>query len=637
MESYRIRIRRFSLQILVVLGMYAICRALFIYVYWTQLDLQNFWDTARLFAGGMRFDLSSIAISNGLFLLLTLSPHPFTDHKKFRKLAMFIFLVCNGICLLANMIDLAYFEYIHKRTQADALLFISGEKGSDLYRLLPVFLKRYWYFLFLFLFICWLLWKGYTKTMVAKDQVDRSLKNYAWNSAAFLLAVTLSIIAIRGGLQAKPLDIIHASEMTRVNNIPALLNTPFSIFKTIEKNNIPEKKFFPEETLNEFYNGIQQPDTAFTFDQKNIVIIVVESLSKRYISYFGGKAQTPFLDSLFRESLVFTNAFANAKESVQGIPAIFSSIPSWQADPFIFSSYASNQISSLPNILKQKGYQSFFFHGGFNGTMGFDSYAALAGFDAYLGMNEYDNTEHYDGTWGIWDEEFLQFAAEKMSVAQKPFFSGIFTLNTHNPYVIPNKYKKRFNRYKDPFLNCVTYLDYSLSRFFETIKNEPWFKNTLFVITADHTAPFGDPSGYTMMDDHRIPIVFYQSGTDALKGETKIIANQIDILPSVLDLIHYDQPFFSLGKSLFRPKAGISAINYNGQIYQYIDSTYCYHFNGEKPVGFYEWRKDSLLTNNLYPNKKNAMMLSCDSTLKKNIQFFSQCMIRNKMHVSAMR
>ena len=157
------------------------------------------------------------------------------------------------------------------------------------------------------------------------------------------------------------------------------------------------------------------------------------------------------------------------------------------------------------------------------------------------------------------------------------------------------------------------------------------------MITADHTAPFGDPSGYTMMDDHRIPIVFYQSGTDALKGENKSIANQIDILPSVLDLLHYDQPFFSLGKSLFRPQAGRSAINYNGQIYQYIDSTYCYHFNGDKPVGFYEWTKDSLLTNNLSPDKMNAKMHSCDSALKKNIQFFSQCMIRNKMHVSVIR
>jgi phosphoglycerol transferase MdoB-like AlkP superfamily enzyme len=335
--------------------------------------------------------------------------------------------------------------------------------------------------------------------------------------------------------------------------------------------------------------------------------------------------------------MVFTNGFANAKESVQGIPAIFSSIPSWQTDPFIFSPYAANQITSLPGLLKEKGYQSFFFHGGFNGTMGFDSYAALAGFDNYIGMDEYDNADHYDGTWGIWDEEFLQFAGQRLQETKLPFFAGIFTLNTHNPYVIPEKYKTRFSRYKDPFLNCVQYLDYSLGRFFAKIQTEPWFRNTLFVITADHTAPFSEPSGYSMMDDYRIPLVFYHPEKQTLRGERNIIANQIDIMPSVLDLLHFDQPFFSFGKSLFRDIRTRSSLAYNGQIYQYLDAENCYHFNGAHPVAFYRWTQDSGLVHNLYKGEMNHALRNCDSTLKKNIQFFSQSMLRNRMHAAHVR
>jgi hypothetical protein len=126
-----------------VLGLYSVCRAYFVYTYRSQLELDHVYDVVRLMLGGMRFDLSAIAISNGLFLLLTLSPHPYSHRPGFRKITHFIFIAFNGICLLANVIDLAYFEFVHKRTQADALLFVSGAKGNDLYRLMPVFLQRY--------------------------------------------------------------------------------------------------------------------------------------------------------------------------------------------------------------------------------------------------------------------------------------------------------------------------------------------------------------------------------------------------------------------------------------------------------------------------------------------------------------
>ena len=210
-----------------------------------------------------------------------------------------------------------------------------------------------------------------------------------------------------------------------------------------------------------------------------------------------------------KESLVFTNAFANAKSSMEGIPAILASIPSWMDDPFIYSFYSGNQITSLASLLKPKGYTSSFFHGGKNGTMGFDSFCKLAGIENYYGRTEYGEERDFDGNWGIWDEPLMQFAVRKMSESQKPFVSSIFTLNTHHPFTIPEKYRKQFKQGGHPLMTTIRYTDHAMKRFFEEAAKTDWYKNTIFVITADHTALDIEGEENSAMDDYRIPIIFF--------------------------------------------------------------------------------------------------------------------------------
>ena len=632
MEKISVRAKRLLLLMLILLALYAVCRLLFIYANRSELDPGSFNTILNLLWGGMRFDLFAIAIANSLFLVMILFPAPFTTNKYYQKITGIIFILFNSLFLLSNLIDVAYFPYIHKRSQSDALLFITGEKGDDLFRLLPTFFRQFWYLMIVFLGLIWLLLKVYKKTLAIKGTVNPSFKSYLYSSLLFIIGIASAFIMIRGGLQAKPLSIIQASEMTEAKNIPAIINTPFSIIKTIGSKRIVDVQYFSEENMQSLNNGIHLPPSPQSFSKENVVIIIVESLSKKYLGYFGGKAHTPFLDSLFHQSMVFSNAFANAKQSIQGIPAILSSIPSWQDEPFIFSPYVSNRITSLPYILKTEGYETSFFHGGFNGTMGFDSYSGLAGFDHYYGRNEYGNEEDYDGSWGIWDEPFLQFMAKELNKKKEPFFSTVFTLNTHHQFIIPAKYKSRFNQTGHPFLNSIAYLDFSLSRFFETLKNKPWFKNTLFIITADHTAPDIENEPSSSMEDYRIPIAFYKPGDTSFKGTNTSIANQIDIMPSILRLLNYPNAYYAIGKSLFDSSDSKFAITYNGGIYQYIDSAYCYQFNGENAVAFYAWKSDSLLTNNLYHRQKSGILLKCDSSLKKMIQFFNNSMINNRMN-----
>lgn len=623
----------FILQLASLLGLYACCRLVFITVNFAELDLGSTQNLFMLFVGALRFDLSAIAATNALYFLLLLMPFAWHNRLGYKKAAFILFMLFNGIALMANLIDVAYFPFVHKRSQADTLLFLTGEKGGDFFRLLPTFIVDYgWYLIPIYACMLYLLYRLFQKTWPHTEAKGSWLLQLAKGMPILALTIGLIILAIRGGLQTRPLDIVHASEVTGMRNVPALLNSPFTIMKSSDRAYLQEKTYLPETTINNYYQGIHYPTQTDPFTKRNVVVIIVESLSKRHVGLFGGKAQTPFLDSLFKQSMLFTNGYANAKESIQGIPAILSSIPSWQDESYIFSLYAANKSNSLASLLKEQGYATSFFHGGFNGTMGFDGYTAMAGFNQYYGRNEYNNEQDYDGHWGIWDQPFLQFMAKELDKQPQPFLSAVFTLNTHHPFKVPTQLAHKFNKHKEPFLNCVEYADYALQNFFETIKKSSWYNNTLFVITADHTAPALSGERINSAEDYQIPIAFFAPYKN-LKAEIDAVISQIDIMPMVLDELHYPKPFFAFGTHILNNPKRQFTVNYQGNVYQYIDKQWCYQFNGEKGIALYHITKDKLFQNNVLFTADPNQVLHCDSNLKACIQYFNRCMIQNKMTV----
>lgn len=629
MKFYSKVFKQLFKRVSILLFLYLICRLFFIVANKEEFNIDSFSAISLLFIYGIRFDLSAIFLTNSLFIFLSYLPHPFHLNKYYSRFIKLLFIVVNSCFLLLNLIDVAYFPFIHKRMQSDAFGFINGNKGNEFYQLLPHFLMEYWYLWITSIFFVFILSRSYRLTDKFKINIDQSFKSYLSAFFAFIFIIGISILSIRGGLQLKPLSIIHSAEMVEVQNSPVILNTPFTILTTLKKKKLAPLNYYSENEVKNFYEKHSNSFHNDSFNKKNVVIIIVESLSKNYIGYFNPNMQTPFLDSLFSESMVFSNGFANAKESIQGIPAITASIPSWQDDPFIFSPYSGNRITSIANTLKKENYFSSFFHGGSNGTMGFDSYCKLAGYDEYYGRTEYNNENDFDGEWGIWDEPFLENFAQQLSKKREPFVSTVFTLNTHHPFTIPAKYKDRFHQKGHPFLSCVSYADYALSRFFEKAKNTSWFKNTLFVITADHTAPIKINEKSNLLDDYRIPIVFFDPN-GSIKGNNEKVANQIDILPSILYLLHYPHDFFSLGKNLFESNTESFSIHYNAGIYEYIDTSYCYQYNGNKALGLFNWKQDSLFQNNLVSKNNND---KCDKSLKKMIQLFNYAMTSNKLYL----
>jgi phosphoglycerol transferase MdoB-like AlkP superfamily enzyme len=367
-------------------------------------------------------------------------------------------------------------------------------------------------------------------------------------------------------------------------------------------------------------------------------VIILESFSKEYIGGLNKtidngryKGYTPFLDSLIKESLVFTSAFANGKRSIEAIPAVLAGIPSLMNDAYITSMYAGNNINSIASVLKKRNYSSAFFHGGTNGTMGFDAFAKLASFDKYYGRTEYNNDKDYDGKWGIFDEPFLQYMAGVLDKSPKPFIAGVFTLSSHHPYKVPDKYASIFPKGKLPIHQSIYYSDYSLRKFFNKLSQMSWFDSTLFVITADHTSELSFPQYETRVGMYCVPIIFYQHNS-GLKGNCETVIQQADITPTILDYLNCDVPFVAFGESALDSSENHFAISFVNETYQLIYKNYALVFDGTKGVSLYDRAKDTLMKNNLIESSP-AVKKELEKEVKAIIQSYNQRLMKNDMIV----
>ncbi len=615
-----------------LLCLYTVCRLLFYgfnHFYFSDL---GFGELLLIMISGLRFDISVIILSNSLFIILYLLPFPFRENRYYRKLLLFLFISVNSLAILANCVDLIYFQFTMKRTTADVFNFFGGGMGNDLGRLLPLFLKEYWYMFLIWLVLSAFTWYCYKKLDKHKP-LNWDKKTYLSQSIVFVLALCLSIVGYRGGFQLIPITSVDAGSHTSAKYIPLVVSTPFSILKTLDLQTIePEIYYTDEAELLSIYNPHHKAETG-TFKKLNVFIIALESFSKDYIGAINGKGSgsTPFLDSLIRESKTCVNAFSNGKTSIQGIPAIVASTPTWMNEPYISSAYGSNQITSIAGQLKKMGYSTSFFHGGTNGTMGFDGFSKVAEFDAYYGRTEYNNEKDYDGSWGIWDEEFLQYTAQTINTKKEPFFATLFTLTSHHPYRIPEKHKERFREGHLPIHKAIAYSDYALQQFFSTASKMPWYKNTLFVLVADHTGVTESRFYQNKIGNSTIPILYYMQGSE-LKGMDSTVTQQIDIQPSIMDYINYPYPYFSFGNSLFDSAGQHFAFMYNNgsSAYQIIEENYAMEFAAGRGTEIYRYMDDSLLINNMLIQEAERVK-RLERKTKAIIQTYQQSLINNKM------
>lgn len=578
--------------------------------------------------GGMRFDASILIIANGLLIVSALLPFKYRFSNAFFKIYRFLFVVFNGAALALNLVDVAYVSFTRKRSSFD--LFTTQGLGNDVWNLIPEFAKDYWYLLFILVVLLYILYKG-VKPM------QKTVTRWWVQSIILIFVLGLGVLAQRGGLQVKPLMLLHASNYTTSDKAAVVLNTPFSIIRTIGNKKLQELHYFEQDELKTYFSPIKKSTRQLgKGDKPNICLIILESFSQEYIGGLTGKkTYTPFIDSLLNKSLVFTNAFANGQRSIEALPTLLTSIPTLMDQPFITSTYSSNNIKGIGTILKDIGYQTSFFHGGENGTMGFNVFSKSAGFDAYYGKNEYQGEpDDDDGHWGIFDEPFLQFMSDQLSKVKEPFASVLFTVSSHHPFIIPAKYQDRFVEEELPIHKSVRYTDFALQQFFEKAKHEPWFDNTLFVITADHTSLSKFPKYYYMHSGtFRVPLLFYSP--KLIEPEINAtLAQHIDIMPTVLDFVGYQKPFYAFGESLLKDLRGRAVANWKSNMWQIQNDSMLVRFDGEQVTDVFYLPNDSACRETLIKVDSIPDYQPLLNTLKAQIQTFNADLLKNNMTIN---
>jgi phosphoglycerol transferase MdoB-like AlkP superfamily enzyme len=635
------------IRLALMMFLFTLCRVAFYTFNHDLFENLLFSDFLTILKGGLRFDLSALLYINSLYILLFLLPFKFKFRKSNRTALKWIFVITNGIGLAANISDIIYYRFTLKRTTASVFQIFGNE--DNILSLWSRFVVDYWYAtLFWGILIIVLIWV-YNRFRSIPLSLKTWWKYTITGTLVFALAGGLSIAGIRGGFlhSIRPINISNAARyVSHPGQVAIVLNTPFSIFRTLEQTVFQPVKFFESEKLKQIYSPVFNPKrSAFSTSaisnsnpesRPNIVLIILESFGREHIGALNPDLEngnyegyTPFLDSLISQSWAFDHAYANGRKSIDALPSVVASIPSL-VKPYIVSEYANNQINGMAGLLDQIGYETAFYHGAPNGSMGLLAFSKMAGYEQYLGKTEYNNNHDYDGIWGIWDEPFFQFFARDMNRLKEPFFTTLFSLSSHHPFAVPEKYEGKFPEGPLPLHKCMGYTDLALKRFFKTASQSEWFKNTVFIITADHSTIPNHKKYKTPVESFAVPIVFYKPG-DIQPSIDHGIAQQIDILPTVMSYINYPYPYVSFGNDLLSTNQNQRfAMNYFDEAYQFIYENYVLYFNGETVTDIYDLKNDPFLKNNL---KGDIKLPEAEKLMKAYIQQYIHRMINDQLTV----
>lgn len=618
--NYLLVIKRISFLVLI----YSLIRLYFYISNFSYFDETSVYAITESFILGLRFDLIAITAINLLYITLSIIPLKIQEKTRYQNGLKWFFIISNLPFIFLNLSDSEYFKFTGKRTTFD-VINMSGDLVNQSYQLLA----NYWHIPILTLLtgvILFLLYPGpdnNSKNRTGKISLATSL-------IILLLTIGTGILILRGSLERRPITLKQAFAITPVKLGHLVLNTPFSFLYTIQAKGVEKKQYFSKESDYLDIIRVKSKTATGPIRKKNVMIIILESFSREYIGYKSkNQGYTPFLDSLSEHSLFFSNAYANGRKSIEALPAIFAGIPALMDEPFINSIYQNNNIEGLGTTLKNYGYHTSFFHGGINGTMGFDAFSAQAGFDDYFGLNEYPESKlDFDGKWGIYDEPFLQFYADKLDEFPQPFCSSVFTLTSHPPYPIPEKYTGVFPKGPLPIHETIGYTDHALKGFFQKIKDKDWFRNTLFVITADHTQEHFDESYRNEAGDYLVPLILYAPG-DSLKANTEKVVQHADISPSILDYLNISPKSRSLiGHSVFSQGPGF-ALNQTNGIYRIFtnQSILQYTDNGLKAI------KPNPFSGATDKSVGETETKEHENLLKAYVQHFNNGLIENKLFV----
>lgn len=638
--SYRL-LKVLSL-VFVALIFYSLARLEFLVWNWNLFNDKAFADILWSFVVGLRFDLAAVLSLSAPLILLAIIPWPRQWNKVWLWGSLGLFWILQTPFFILNLVDTEFINFVGRRFSYDTLFILNEAQGKFLQ-----FVATYWpLFLvntFLVAGFIFSAWKIFTGTLTKWSWPEgKRLKLWGAHALISFFVLALTVVGIRGGLQKKPVNFVNANIFSAplLNNL--VLNSSFTFIKSYGAKELPREKYFTDqkELLSQLNGSLKGSllEGRRPAQPQNVVVIILESFAEEYIGPHQGQTFTPFLDSLKEKSLSFENSYANGRRSIEGIAAIMAGIPALMSEPFISSHFTSNYFLGMGTLLGSQKYSTGFFHGGRNGTMYFDSFMQSAGVEQYFGSVEYSNDKDDDGVWGIWDEPFLQYMIGQIDQFPKPFMTSVFTLSSHHPFKVPEQYQSQLPKGSLEILQTIAYTDLALKKFFDEASKKPWFKDTLFIITADHTSMRYRPEYENDIGVYRVPLILYHPTYKFPEVDRSMIVQHIDILPTVMDFLGLQEKDKNyLGSSVFVPGDKV-AINF-------IDGRYILaakdHFlrwspgSGQPQIfSMTDWSG----TTELQPQSDANLAARSQELLKKlkaNIQYFNEGMWDNKLYYPA--
>ncbi|MBN8622425.1 MAG: sulfatase-like hydrolase/transferase [Flavobacteriales bacterium] len=491
----------------------------------------------------------------GLMLFLT------TQRIRIRNILYFITLFLYVLLIIFNAVSEYFFwnEFgvRYNFIAVDYLIYTNEVIGNimESYPVVPLFSA----ILALTLFVTWLIFKNTKNELLTLLNFKQKLILLG----SFLLLCGLSLFAIPQFDKIKS-DNTFAQEI-QANGLP-------KFYHAFTHNELDYFQFYP--TLNQkiaeenFLKQFQPPTLEREIVsenpelKKNVVLISIESLSADFLEHYGNTQKiTPFLDSLATKSLMFTNLYATGNRTVRGLEALTLCIPPTAGESIIKRENNKNKFTT-GSVFKSKGYDVKFLYGGYSYFDNMEDFYKGNGYDI-IDRNNFKTEEiSFANVWGVADEDMAKKAIQVMNQeakSGKPFFNHWMTVSNHRPFTypegridIPGTAKSREGG--------VKYTDYSIKKFFELAKKQDWYKNTVFVIVADHCASSAGKTELPM-DKYRIPAMIFSEGF-IQPQQFNLTMSQIDVMPTLLGLLNFNYKTKFLGQDVFKenfqPKAYIA-------------------------------------------------------------------------------
>lgn len=439
-----------------------------------------------------------------------------------------------------------------------------------------------------------------------------------------LIYLGLLVLPLRGGWQLAPINqsVVYFSKKPYANH--AGLNMPWNLMHDLLKYNksghnpyqyMPEEE--AEKRVQALYAQAASPDSVnqlLSVDKPNVLFIILESYTAKFVESLGGeKGVTPNLDKLAAEGINFTNIYSAGERSEKGMVALLSGYPVQTTTSIIKTPKKTEKLPQLSKVFSKQGYATSYYYGGELEFANIKSYLMNGSYDRLIDKKDFDEST-YNSKWGAHDHILFERVQQDLKQEQEPFFNTIYTLSSHEPFEIPIPAKFPGSDNESKFRNSVYYTDWALGKFIEQAKQQPWWQNTLVVITADHghSLPGNDPN--FAPSKFCIPFILAGGALSVSGQRVEVIGSQTDIAATLLALLGFPHEEFKWSRNLFTPTPSPFAFYVYNDGFGYVtpDGILTYDNVAKQPV-----IKEEGITEEQVQNGKAYMQYSFEDYVRK--------------------